>query len=313
MKKKTTLLTALLAFAFISCAHSAEFARIGTSSVGGGFFIIGNTIAQMGNATQNGVNYTAVTGGSIKNLNALAKGDIEFGLCQSATMDEGLKGSGAFKKPLTMLRFVTAIYPIPAHILVSGEGIASIPDLIGKRIDFGPIGGGIDTNTRLILSAYGISDNDVHIDRYGKSESVEAIQTGTVNGHFWLTTVPNAQITEMLTKNVRLLPIEEEKRNWLVEKYPYFSKSVIPAGAYAGYDADLPVIAAVSALVTSESVSDELVYKTVKAMYENAAQLRERLPNYFAQFTLEHALDGKAGMEVHPGALKYYKEVGLIK
>jgi TRAP transporter TAXI family solute receptor len=291
---------------------ATEFARIGTSSVGGGFYLIGNTIAQICNSANLGINYSAVTGGSIKNLNALAKGDIEFGMCQSATIDEGVKGTGTFKAPVPGLRFVTAIYPMPCHVLVHGDDIKSISDFRGKRIDYGAIGQGIETYTRIILNAYGITDDDVKIDRYGKTESTEAIKTGSVQGNFWTTTAPNAQVTDMLTGGVRLLSIDEDKRQAIVKDHPYFSLAEIPGGTYEGYAEPIKTIAAIGALVTSDKVSDEVVYKTVKTMYENAAKLKERLPNYFGTFSLEHALDG-CSMEIHPGALKYYKEVGIIK
>lgn len=300
---------------FCICAHgayAADFARIGTSSVGGGFYLIGNTIAQIGNSVSNGINYSAVTGGSSKNLNALVKGDIEFGMCQSATIDEGVKGVGVFKKPLKSLRFVTAIYPMPLHVLVHGENMNIVSDFKGKRIDYGAIGAGIETYTRIVLNAYGITDNDVVINRYGKTESAEALKTGEVQGNFWTTTVPNAQVTDMLMGGVRLLSIEEDKRQQIIKDHPYFALATIPGGTYKGYPDDLGTIAAIGALVSDDKVSEEIVYKTVKAMFENIAKLKERLPNYFSTFCLEHALDG-CTMEIHPGALKYYKEVGLIK
>ncbi|ADE56584.1 MULTISPECIES: TAXI family TRAP transporter solute-binding subunit [Aminobacterium] len=309
----SALIAASLVFAVAGVSCAAEFARIGTSSVGGGFYLIGNTIAQLGNQEKNGINYTAVTGGSAKNLMALAKKDMEFGLAQSATVDEAWNGTGGFEgRALKQLRFVTAIYPMPAHILISGDGIESIADLKGKKIDYGPIGNGIDTNCRIVLGAYGIKDEDITIDRYGRSEVVEALQTGTVNGHIWLTTYPNAQITEMISKNVRLLSIDEEQRQTILKQCPFFASAVIPAGTYKGFDKDLPTIAAVGALITYADMSDEVIYKTVKMMYENSQFLKDRLPNYFANFSLENALNG-CSMEVHPGALKYYKEAGLVK
>lgn len=303
---------AALVLGLAGAAFSAEFARIGTSSVGGGFYLIGNTIAQVGNAAKNGVNYTAVTGGSTKNLNSLVKGDIEFGMCQSATIDEGVKGIGAFKKPLKSLRFVAAIYPMPCHVLVKGDDMKTIEDFRGKPIDFGAIGQGIETYCRIILNAYGIYDKDIKINRYGKTESAEALKTGEVKGNFWTTTVPNAQVTDMITGGVHLLSIDEDKRQQIVKEHPYFALATIPGGTYEGHPDDLKTIAAIGVLCSDEKVSEDVVYKTVKAMFENIDALKERLPNYFGDFGREHALDG-CSMPIHPGAEKYYREIGLIK
>ncbi|MBP3836300.1 MAG: TAXI family TRAP transporter solute-binding subunit [Pyramidobacter sp.] len=311
-KTMKSVFAAAVVFALASSAFAADFARIGTSSVGGGFYLIGNTIAQVGNAAKNGVNYTAVTGGSTKNLNALAKGDIEFGMCQSATINEGVTGTGAFKKPLTSLRFVAAIYQMPCHVLVKGDDMKTIEDFRGKPIDFGAIGQGIETYCRIILNTYGIYDKDIKINRYGKTESAEAIKTGEVKGNFWTTTAPNAQVSDMITGGVRLLSIDEDKRQQIVKEHPYFALSVIPGGTYEGHPNDLKTIAAIGVLCSDEKVSDEVVYKTVKAMFENVNALKERLPNYFKDFGPEHALDG-CSMPIHPGAEKYYKEIGLIK
>ncbi len=302
----------LIVACFAGGAPAAEFARIATSSVGGGFYLIGNTIAQLCNSMKNGINYTAVTGGSTKNLISLDKGDVEFGLCQSATIDEAIKGKGAFQSPITGLRWVSAIYPMPCHILVHGNDIKSIADFRGKRIDYGAIGAGIETYCRIILNAYGITDNDVKIDRYGKSESADAIKVGDVDANFWTTTVPNAQVTDMISDKVRLLSMEPEKQAQILKDHPYFSAAVIPGGTYEGYDEDLLTIASIGALVTTDKMSEEMVYQTVKAMYENVDFLKGRLPAYFANFELERALDG-CSLEIHPGALRYYKEVGLIE
>lgn len=307
------LMAFVIVGSFLGASYAAEFVRIGTSSIGGGFYLIGNTIAQVGNQLKIGINYTAVTGGSTKNLISLSKKDVEFGLAQSAALDEAYRGIGGFEgRPLKQLRFVTAVYPMPAHVLVSGEGIDSITDLKGRKVDFGPIGGGIETNCRIVLGAYGIKDEDIKIDRYGRSEVVEALQTGTVNGHIWFTTYPNAQIQEMLTKNVRLLPIDPEHRDAILEQYPFFTLSVIPAGTYKGYDQDIPTVAAIGALITYADMDEDVVYKTVKMMYENSQLLKDRLPSYFANFSIENALNG-CSIEVHPGALKYYRECGLVK
>ena len=91
------LSAAALVFAVAGISCAAEFARIGTSTVGGGFYLIGNTIAQLGNSVKNGINYTAVTGGSAKNLVALEKKDMEFVLSQSATTYKAWNGIGVLK------------------------------------------------------------------------------------------------------------------------------------------------------------------------------------------------------------------------
>ncbi len=316
MKKWTLLTLALsLALTLSSAAHAAQFVRVGTSSVGGGFYLIGNTISQLGQQKLPDTNFSAVTGGSIKNMMNLEKGDIELGLTQSSTLAMGITGSGAFKKPLKKIRFVTAIYPMPAHILVGLEsGIKTPADFKDKNIDFGPVGGGIELNVRELLSVYGLTDKDVDMERFGRSEFEEAFKTGASEGTLWTTTTPNAQISDLIrTEACTLISMEPEKLEELMKRYPHYVRATIPANTYEGIDKDIVGFGAVGALLTHEDVSEELIYNITKMMYENSAFLQERLPTYFAAFGPELALQGASSTIIHPGAAKYYKEIGILK
>lgn len=290
------------------------FVRIGTSSVGGGFFQIGNTIAQLGNRQLEGYNFTAVTGGSKKNSLNLGTKDIELGLVQSATLMDAWYGTGSFEgKPVKELRFVTAIYPMSFHILVNKKAdIKSVADFKGKRVDYGPLGGGIEVNTRRVFDVFGITDDDVNIQRFGRSEVSEALKTGRSEGHIWATSAPNAMVTDMVRSGkVGLIGLEEDKIQELVKKYSAFAPSVVPGGEYEGYDKDIPTIAAIGTLLTYADMDEKVVYEITKMMHENSDFLKERL-HYFKSFGLKIALDGMV-CPLHPGAKKYYVEQGIVK
>ena len=289
------------------------FVRIGTSSVGGGFYLIGNTFAQLGTEMEKSMNFTAVTGGSIKNCINLGAKEVELGMVQSSTVNDAWNGTGSFKEPIKTLRYVTAIYPMPAHILVNLDaGIKSIGDFKGKRVDYGSVGQGIEVNIREMMSVYGLKDEDVRIERYGRSEVADALKVGDSQAHIWTTNAPNAQVTDMIrSEKVGLIGIEPEKINEIVEKFPHYAPVTIPGGVYAGYDEDLHAVGAVGSLLTYEDMPEEVIYKITKMLHENTSFLRERL-NYFESFNLEFALAGMS-VPLHPGAKKYYVEMGLIK
>lgn len=289
------------------------FVRIGTSSVGGGFYLIGNTIAQLGTQELKEINFTAVTGGSIKNCINLGTKDIELGMAQSSTVNDAWNGTGSFKEPIKTLRYVTAIYPMPAHILVNLDaGIKSIGDFKGKRVDYGSVGQGIEVNAREMMSVFGLGDGDVKIERFGRSEVAEALKIGDSQAHIWTTNAPNAQVTDMIRSGkVGLIGIEADKIEEIVTKFPHYAASVIPGGIYEGYDKDIPVVAAVGSLLTYEDMPDDVIYKITKMLHGNTKFLRERL-NYFDKFTLDFALAGMS-VPLHPGAKKFYVEAGLMK
>lgn len=297
-----------------SAAAEETFMRIGTSSVGGGFYQIGNTIAQLGNRRLEGYNFTAVTGGSLKNSLNLGRKEIELGLVQSATLMDAWHGEGEFDgKPVKELRFVTAIYPMPFHILVNkGAGIESVADFKGKRIDVGPIGGGIEVNASRILSVYGMTFDDIEVERFGRSEVSEALKTGRSEGHIWATSIPNAMVTDMCSSGkVTLIGLEDDKIEEIVKKYSAYAPAQIPGGVYEGVDEPLDVVAAVGALLTYADMDEEAIYQVTKMLYENTDWLKERL-SYFKHMSPEFALSGMV-CPLHPGAERYYKEIGVIK
>ncbi|MDR1741006.1 MAG: TAXI family TRAP transporter solute-binding subunit [Synergistaceae bacterium] len=292
---------------------SDVFVRIGTSSVGGGFYLIGNTIAQLGTQRLKDFNFTAVTGGSVKNCLNLGAKEIELGMVQSSTVTNAWLGREEFKAPVKTLRYVTAIYYMPAHILVhKASNIKSIADAVGKRVDFGPIGSGIEVNIKEVLSIYGITDKDITVVRIGRSEIEEAMTMGDSEIGLWTTNAPNAQVSSMISSGkVGLIGIEDEKIKEIVAKFPHYAPSVIPAGTYDGYDKDIPVIAAVGSLLTYEDMPDNVIYEITKMLHENNKFLAERL-NYFAGFNLNMAIAGMS-VPLHPGAERYYVEKGIIK
>lgn len=315
MKRFVLCLLALCLSLSVGEALAAkQFVRIGTSSVGGGFFLVGNTIAQLGQQKMPDCSFTAITGGSIKNLMNLEKKELELGISQSSSVIAGWTGTGTFKKPLKKLRYVTSIYPLPAHVMVSADsGVKSVADLKGKRIDYGPVGGGIEVNTREIMSVFALSDKDVKIERFGKAEFEESFRSGRIHGHIWASTTPNAQISDLIrTGAVALIALEQDKRDEIVNKFPVYIKTTIPAGAYSEYQEDIPTVGAIASLLTHDETPEKLIYEITKMLHENTDFLKERMNTYFAYFDLRFALQGKSEIPLHPGAEKYYREKGLL-
>ena len=312
MRKILVCLGIISALLLGGTAHAATFVRIGTGTVGGGFYNAGSTLVSVVNLAQKDINYTAVTGGSIKNLISVNKKDVEFGLSLTSTLDEAWKGVQNFPQPLTNLRYVCAVYPQVAHIIV-GPKINSIGDLRGKRVDFGPIGGGIDTNNRLALEAYGISESEVKIQRNSRSETAEAFATGATDAQILLTSYPGSAVNDMLQNGAKLIAVEKEKRDEIVKKYPFYVPWDIPKGTYDGYDKeDLTGYSAFCVMLAHKDMDPEIVYKTVKLLFENEKMLKERSPAQFDFFGLKNAMAGRA-IPMHPGAERYFKEVGLLK
>ena len=306
---------ALTLAALGTAAAADKFVRIGTSTVGGGFYLVGNTIAQLGQQKMPGVNFTAITGGSIKNCINLEKGEIELGLTQSSTLALAMAGEESFKTPLKKLRYVSAIYPMPGHVLVGAKaGIKTIADFKGKHVDFGSVGQGIEVNVREFMSVYGVTPKEVTVERFGRAEFDEAFKTGRMQATVWTTTIPNAQVADLIRGGtVGLIAFDAPKLEELLKKYPHYISDTIPGGTYEGYPNDVLTAGAVGSLLTHADVPTELIYDITKMLHENSDFLKERLGSYFARFNLQFALAGMGTTTLHPGAEKYYREKGLIK
>ncbi len=315
--KRFVLAVQLMALFLVSSSVTAAptFVRIGTASVGGGFYLIGNTIAQLGQQKLPQYNISAITGAAAKNVASLDREDIEMSIMASNAYSNAWNGVEMFKKPNKKLRFITAIYQMEYQFMVATKAnIKSIPEVKGKVMDFAQLGGAFEQYAKDVFSAYGMSVSDVKTIRYGKSEFEEAFKNGNIDAHLWATSVPNAQIAELIRVGAAtLLPIPKEKGEMIVKAAPYHVLSVIKGGSYPEIPQDIPTISILGALVCHSNVSEEVVYQVTKMMHENADFLKERLPVYFVRFSLANALDGRADLPLHPGAQRYYREKGLIQ
>ena len=315
--KRLFLFVQVVALVLLSSPALAAplFARIGTSSVGGGFYLIGNTIAQLGQQKLPQYNFSALTGSAAKNVAALEREDFEFSITASNAYSMAWRGVEMFKKPNRKLRFITSIFQMEYQFIVANKAnIKSIPEVKGKIMDFGHLGSTFEFYVKDVFLAYDMTTADVKTVRYGKAEFEEAFSNGNIDAHLWATSVPNAQISELIRTGVAtLLPIPRDKAEIIIKERPYHVLSTIKGGAYPQIPEEIPTISLVSALVCHENVSEEMVYQVTKMLHENSEFLKERQPSYFSGFTLDGALDGKAELPLHPGAERYYREKGLIK
>ncbi len=296
-------------------ASSAEkYLRIGTASVGSGFYMIGNTIAQLGQNSMKDFVFSAVTGGSNKSCASLEKKELEFGIIGSPNLTAAWNGQAPFKKPQNRLRHVTTIYPMAAHILIGAKsGIKSIADFKGKHIDLANVGSNVEMSTRQALPFWGLSDKEIIIERFGRAEFDEAFKSGRIDGHIWSTTFPNAQIADLIRiKAATLLTPEPDKVHALIAKYPHYIPFTIPGGTYDGLPDDIATFAPVGVFVTHEGMPEEIIYNVTKMLHENTEFLKGRLGPYFADFNLKLALLGQGDIPLHPGAARYYKEKGIM-
>ena len=303
-------------------AGGRQFVTIGTGGVTGVYYPTGGAISKMVNMKSDEYNLRVTvesTGGSVYNVNAIMSGDLEFGIVQSDRQYQAYNGTADWDgDPQTKLRSVFSIHPEGVNLLAADDsGIWSLDDLRGKVVNIGNPGSGQRGNATQLLEAAGINpDTDIQAEGLKAAEAAGMLQDGRIDAYFYTVGHPNGSFKEATsgTRKVHFVPLEGPAVDKLVAEHPYYSKSVIPVAEYypgATNEGDVPAFGVKATLCTSADVPDDVVYAIVKEVFDNLDEFKSLHPAY-ASLTPESMLTGLSA-PLHPGAEKYFKEVGLIK
>ena len=309
-----SVLFAVVLLAGCSKANAKKDYILATGGTGGTYYPFGGAIANIWNTKIENMNVTAqATGASAENLRLINKGDAEFGTVQNDVMDYAFNGTDMFAgEKLSNIATIGTLYPEVIQIAVSeNSGINSIYDFKGKRISVGDAGSGVEFNAKQIMEGYGLTFNDIKKSNLSFKESAEAIQNGTLDGCFITAGVPNAALQELaFSAGLKLIPVSGNEAATVMDKYGYYTATTIPGGTYKGSGEDVPALAIKATLAVSASLDEDTVYEMTKALFENL----QELGNAHAKGKEVSAASAVTGVSVpfHPGAVKYYKEIGLM-
>ncbi len=333
MRKKilgTALLIVLLtAVVFTGCSKKADgeaaaapkrtFATIGTGGLTGVYYPTGGAISRVVNKkeAEYGLKVTVEsTGGSVFNINAVLSGDLEFGIAQSDRQSQAMNGEAEWSDmgPQSDLMAVCALHPESVTLVAADDsGIRSIEDLRGKRVNIGDPGSGNRGNAIDALENAGINwETDIRAEQLKAVESAKLLQDGRIDAYFYTVGHPNGSVLEATsgTRKVRFVPIENVDN--LIKKYPYYAKSIIPKSLYpnATNEGDVATYGVKATLVTSAKVPEHVVYAVTKEIFDNLEEFKSLHPAFMV-LTKENMLEGNTA-PYHPGAVKYFKEAGLM-
>jgi len=253
--------------------------------------------------------------GSIKNLRDLRNGEIDIAMVLPDAAYECYNALPPFnkEKPFKELRAIFNTYSFPMHILVKEDSkIKSLKDIKGARIGAGPPGSTSMMVTKAILREAGITPDQVRFRYMSVSENASALADGNVDVSFILTGTLSAAVSQLMTMHkVRYVPIDPAVLKALNKKQPYFVPGVIKAGAYGKVKEDVPCLTMWGVLCTTTKLNEDFVYRLTKVVFERKAELVKilRLAEELNPDRGSHDLP----VPLHPGALKYYKEIGVIK
>ena len=311
-------------------AQEMKFFRIATGGTAGTYFPIGGLIANAisnppgsraceegGSCGVPGLVATAVaSNGSVANINGIAGGTLESGFSQSDVAYWAHTGTGVFadQGAVEKIRAIANLYPESIHLVARADaGINSVADLRGKKVSLDEPGSGTLVDARIILEAYGITEEDIEAEFLKPNQAADLMRDGNMDAFFFVGGFPAGAIAELATsEDIALVPITGPEAEGILEDYGFFSEHTIPGGTYEGIDEDVQTLSVGAQWVTSTDQPEELIYEITKALWnDNTRALLDSGHAKGKSITIETALDG-IGIPLHPGAERFYREAGVL-
>lgn len=293
---------------------------IGTAGVAGVYYPLGGGICRLVNQKRNnhGIRCTVEsTGGSVYNLRAVRTGELHLGIVQSDWQHHAYQGTAVFVSdgPDLELRTVFSVHPEPFTLVARADaGIRSFNDLKGKRVDIGFPGSGPRATLEVLMAAKGWQlDDFLLVSELNASDQAKALCDNKVDAMVYTVGHPSPVIKEATTAcDSVLVSVMGQEAQQLVAEHPFYRATEVPGGMYRGNEQATPTLGVGAAFVTSARVSEEAVYQVVKSVFENIEYFRSLHPALHSLTRRQMVRDGLAA-PLHPGAVRFYREVGLLK
>ena len=318
-----------LSLSLTATAKSAEFFTIGTGGPTGVYFQTGNAICKMlhksaiskehGRKKGGDKAYRCTapsTGGSNYNIGQIKEGEFQFGVAQSDWQYHAVNGSSKWEgKKFDGLRAVFSVHNEPFQIWARKKAkVKDFAGLKGKVVNIGNAGSGQRGTMEVLMDAKGVKNSFFKsTTELTSSEQVKALCDGKIDAFGYSVGFPNGAMENAASCGAKALPINltGPEVQGLIDGAAYYAKAVIPKGTYTGQKKDVTTFGVKATVVTSANVSDELVYLVVKAVMENFDDFKKQHPA-FASLKKEDMIAAGLSAPLHPGAIKYYKEAGLM-
>jgi TRAP transporter TAXI family solute receptor len=302
-------------------SRKVTFVSIGTGGVTGVYYPTGVAISRMVNEKFDEYQIKATvesTSGSVFNIDAVLNRDLEFGVVQSDRQFQAYNGLIEWSEPgkQTDLRSVFSIHPESITLVAAqNAAVKGVGDLRDKRVNLGNPGSGQLQNSRDVIEAAGLTENQMSAEYLKAVEAPGLLQDERLDAFFYTVGHPNGNIKEATSGRIKvfIVPITGPQIDALLKKFPYYAKSTIPQSfyPYALNTEDVETIGVKATFVTSRDVDENVVYAITKEVFENFEFFKSLHPAYEV-LTKESMLSGLSA-PLHKGAVRYYREAGLEK
>ncbi|HEX9776936.1 MAG TPA: TAXI family TRAP transporter solute-binding subunit [Geopsychrobacteraceae bacterium] len=296
-----------------------QFVTIGTGGVTGVYYPTGGAICRLVNKTrkEHGIRCSVEsTGGSVYNLNSIAGGELDMGVAQSDWQYHAYNGTSKFQEQGANkdLRAVFSVHPEPFTVVARADsGIRNFQDLKGKRVNIGNPGSGQRGTMEVVMNALGWSSDDFKLaSELKSSEQAAALCDNKVDAMVFVVGHPSGSIKEATTScDSVIVNVSGPQISKLIADNSYYRTATVPGGMYRGTDSDTSTFGVGATFVSSAKVPEDVIYNVVKAVFENFDDFKKLHPA-FADLKQEEMIKDGLSAPLHAGAVKYYKEAGLM-
>ena len=316
-KVAAAVLAAVLSTGFVSAQnHKPVTIKFPTAGASGALYAVGAAITNMWDSKISFVKASSqASNGGIDNLNQIADGESQVSIAISSNCYQSFNGTDSFKGAANKkLRVIAGLYFNPNQVVVTKKsGIKTLADVKGKHFAVAAAGSSVEGECNNHFTTVGMKyPKDIKAEYIAFGDAADMLQNGTIDGAWIMSGTPAAGVSQACSAGCTLVNIDDSVIAALQKKFPWYAKYTIPAGTYPGQTADVQTSAIKMVMFCNTILDDETVYQLTKTLWENIDALGQAQKN-LKGLTPQNAVKDIAGLELHNGAKRYYKEIGVIK
>lgn len=316
-KVAAAVLAAVLSTGFVSAQnHKPVTIKFPTAGASGALYAVGAAITNMWDSKISFVKASSqASNGGIDNLNQIADGESQVSIAISSNCYQSFNGTDSFKGAANKkLRVIAGLYFNPNQVVVTKKsGIKTLADVKGKHFAVAAAGSSVEGECNNHFTTVGMKyPKDIKAEYIAFGDAADMLQNGKIDGAWIMSGTPAAAVSQACSAGCTLVNIDDSVIAALQKKFPWYAKYTIPAGTYPGQTADVQTSAIKMVMFCNTTLDDETVYQLTKTLWENIDALGQAQKN-LKGLTPQNAVKDIAGLELHNGAKRYYKEIGVIK
>ena len=295
--------------------HEAVTINVPTASASGALYAVGAAITNLWDTEIDYVSASSqASAGGIENLTLVSDGEAQVSIAISSNCYECLNGQNSFEGyAYDDLKVIAGLYFNPNQVVVTGNsGIQSLADVAGKHFAVASAGSSVYGECQNHFTAAGLTfPDDINCEYITFTDAADMLQNGTIDGAWIMSGAPASAVTQACTSGCKLVNIDDEIISTLQQQYPWYAPYTIPAGTYPNQDEDVQTSAIKMVMFCRGDLDEQTVYDLTKVFWENIDQLGESQAN-LKGLTPEAAVKDIANLPLHPGAERYYTEIGVL-